>query len=79
MKEVINMIIQGIKEENANMTKQERLELLVKCCQEYGNLLDNLFESSSLKGEDMEDAELTESTLWLIATDLRNEIESEVN
>ena len=73
------MVIRGMKEENVNMTKQERLELLIKCCQEYGNLLDNLFESGSLEGEDMEDAESTENNLWLIATDLRNEIESEVN
>jgi hypothetical protein len=59
------------------MTKQERYELLVKCCEEFGNILDNAFESGMMSEEDMSDAESTENALWAVANSLKEEIESE--
>ena len=59
------------------MTKQEQYELLVKCCQEFGGILDNAFEGGLISEEDMSDAESTESALWAIAHSLKDEIEND--
>jgi hypothetical protein len=59
------------------MTKQERYELLVKCYEEFGNILDNAFESGMMSEEDMSDAKSTENALWAVANSLKEEIESE--
>lgn len=59
------------------MTKQERYELLVKCCEEFGGILDYIFDSGMMNEEDMDDAASTENNLWAVVNSLKEEIESE--
>lgn len=59
------------------MTKQERYELLVKCCEEVGGILDSVFDNEIMDEEDMRDAESTENNLWAVVNSLKEEIESE--